>query len=109
MKLFSKEKGLIFSALNAILLIWMVAAAVSIFSNLAYLIIKEDNYTYEEYSIVYCDEYLNEEDCKRDFAEHNLFVKDWQTTYKRDIIIAVGNIIIVGGVMYLINLEKKKK
>lgn len=113
MKLFSKEKGFVFSALNAILLIWMIVSAVSMVSNLSSLIIQDDDYTYDEYKLLYCNmKYVTEEECQNDYSAHKLSNRSWNNDYKREIIIAFGNLVIVGGAMYLINKEKtteKKK
>lgn len=107
MKLFSKEKGFVFSALNAIFLIWIVTALVSVVSNLSHLLIRDNDYTYDEYKLLYCNmDYTTEDECKNDYEAHKLDIKSWDVDYKRSIFIGIANVVIVCGVMYLINKEK---
>ena len=51
MKLFSKEKGIVLSLLNAIFIIWIVSALVITISNITMIFIKDYTYTYEEYKV----------------------------------------------------------
>ena len=110
MKLFSKEKGIIFSILNAIFVIWIVSALVITISNITMLAIKDYTYTYEEYKVINCDfEYETEENCESNYTLYKIDSKNYNTEYKRNIIISVSNIIIVSGILFVLNKEKNKK
>lgn len=96
MGLFSKEKGLILSILNAILVIWIVGACVSFVANISYVLVKDHQYTYEEYETVYCDlDYETEEECKNYFISYELDQSDFQINYLRDSIISAVHVLLV--------------
>ena len=109
MNLFSKEKGIIFSALNAILIIWIITATVITVSNTTNFLIKDYEYTYEEYKISYCDlKYDTEEICKNNYTNYQLDRKNYDTDNKRNIIISITNVLLVSGVLIVLNKSKKK-
>ena len=109
MGLFSKEKGLILNILNGVFIIWIVGALVVCVSNLSYVIVKDSEYTYDEYKIMYCDmEHDTEEYCSNSFISYNLGRKDNNKTYLRNEIIAIANVLLVSGALVLVNREKKK-
>ena len=96
MKLFSKEKGIVLSILNAIFVIWIVTALVITISNITMLVIKDYTYTYEEYKAINCDfKYETEENCESNYTLYKIDSKNYNTDYKRNIIISVSNIVIV--------------
>lgn len=110
MSLFSKEKGIIFNLLNAVLLIWILSAIVMTVSNLTYLLVKDYAYTYSEYEISYCDfDYITKEECKNDYDSYMLDKKYEDVVYKRDTISSVSNVLLVAATLFLINKDKKKK
>lgn len=110
MKLFSKEKGIIFSILNAVLVIWVITATVVAVSNITPLVIKDYEYTYEEYKMIYCDsEYETEEECNNNFNSYKLDKKVYNVDYKRNVVTAVFNIVLVSGVLFVLNKERKVK
>ncbi|MDD3186907.1 MAG: hypothetical protein PHD02_00315 [Bacilli bacterium] len=119
MNLFSKEKEIIFKITNAILLIWLVAAIVIFFSTVINLVVKEPgrSYTYEEYKELYCEtDYYKEmtaveleNNCELQYndSEYNSEYDDY---YKMiGMYTSLANIVIVGGVMFLLNKKKKEK
>lgn len=109
MNLFSKEKGIIFSALNAILIIWIIATMVMTISNITTFLIKDYEYTYEEYKISYCDLKLDiEETCKNDYINYQLDRKSYDINNKRELIISIANVILVSVVLIVLNQSKKK-
>jgi hypothetical protein len=109
MGLFSKDKGLILNILNGIFIIWIVGALVACVSNLSYIVVKDSEYTYDEYKIMYCDmEYDTEDYCSNSYISYNLGRKDDSKTYLRNEIIAVSNVLLVMGALILVNKEKKK-
>jgi len=110
MKLFSKEKGIIFSILNAILVIWIITATVIGISNITTLVVKDYEYSYDEYKTVYCDlEYEKEEECINRYDSYKIDQKVYNIDYKRNLIVSISNIVLVSGVLLVLNKEKKSK
>ena len=109
MKLFSKEKGIIFSILNAILVIWIIAAIVLAISNFSYLIVKGPIYNYQEYESINCDlEYETKEECERYYNSYKADIKYNDIEYKRSLIVSIANIVIVSSVIFILNKETKQ-
>ncbi|MBO5095928.1 MAG: hypothetical protein J6B98_03555 [Bacilli bacterium] len=109
MNLFKKEKGIVLGILNAILLIWILAAIVTTISNITMLIIKDYSYTYAEYEVAYCDyEYETEEDCKNNYTIYKLDNKNFEIEYKRNIILSMSNVVLILGVLWFLNRENQK-
>ena len=52
MKLFNKDKGFVLSCLNAVLLIWIIAAIVLTISNIIHILVKDISYTCSEENTV---------------------------------------------------------
>ena len=107
MKLFDKNKELILKILNAILLIWIVASLCISISNVVNLSIKENNIKYEDYKILYCDNDLDESDCKDSYKMEQLFNEQEHIAYKKSLIVSLSNAVIVSGVLILLNTSKK--
>ena len=118
MFLFSKEKEIILKITNAILLIWAIAAVVFVASSIIELTLKEPvrKYTYEEYkstNCIYKDENAtDEENDSNCLAQYN----DYEWNNKNDnyykfktLYISMANVVIVGGVIFFLNKEKKTK
>ena len=106
MKLFSKDKGIVLSCLNAALIIWITAAIVLTISNFTYIVFKDIEYTKEEYEIQYCSypEYKEEnDDCEIRYQQYKLDQRHSQRNYQRSIIISISNVIIVTGILLIIN------
>lgn len=110
MNLFSKEKGLVLSLLNAVLVIWVIAATVVTISNLTNIFIKDFSYSYEDYKIVFCNsEYESEEDCQNYYKSHIIDLDGEIVYYKRNAIIAVSNVLLVSATLIILNTNKKRK
>lgn len=110
MNLFSKEKGIIFNVLNAILVIWIIAAIVISVSNLTHLVVKDYTYNYEEYEVVYCNfDYETKEECKNNYDAYSIDRKHENIEYKRDLIISLSNVVLVSAVLKLLNKKQKNK
>lgn len=110
MGLFTKDKGLILSILNAIFVIWIVGACVSCITNVSNILIKDHQYTYDEYQLISCDmEYDTEDVC---LGYYTLYINDEEminNEYVRNLIISVANILLVAGTLVLVNKDKKSK
>lgn len=110
MNLFSKEKGIVLSLLNAVLVIWLLGAVIFTISNLTSLIIKEPVYTYEEYKIMNCDfEFDTVEDCENNYEMYKLDSKYFDIQTKRSFIVSVANIVLVFTTLILLNKNKRIK
>ena len=108
MNLFSKEKGIIFSILNAILILWIIGAVAFCVSNCTKVMIENYKYTYEEYELFYCDfEYETEEECKGYYLLEQMDLKNAKIESKRNIIVSLSNVVIVSFVLLILNKEKK--
>ncbi len=109
MNLFAKEKGIVLSVLNAVLLIWFLVAIIITISNFTVLIIKDHNYSYEEYEVTYCDfNYESKEDCKDNYVSYELEEKNLNIGQKRNIIISLSNVFLITGTIWLLNKDKKQ-
>lgn len=108
--LFHKDKELLHKITNAILLLWLLAAIVSLLVSIIDTQIKEPSskLTYEEYKNVYC--YKNEDNteeenelrCKGEYKINNA------DTYKTKVIYNSGiMIIVVGATLFLLNKKDK--
>lgn len=111
MNLFSKEKEFVLKLINGILLIWVIIATVIVFSNLVNLMIKDPKLTYEEYKIVNCvkEEDVNQAElnCREQYNAVDINNRNQNYYYYRSIIICLANILIVGGVVYILNKNDK--
>ena len=110
MKLFNKDKGCVLSCLNAVLLIWIIAAIVLTISNITHILVKDISYTYEEYKVQYCQYYEEkdskediENECKISYQQDKLHQKQQHRSYQRNLIISIANIFVVSGTLILIN------
>lgn len=110
MKLFSKEKGIVLSILNAVLVIWLIAATCITISNVSSLVIKDYEYTYEEYENAYCNfEYDIKDECEANYKDFTLDRKVYSVDIKRNIVVSVSNVLLVSIALFVINKEKKNK
>lgn len=116
MVLFSKDKEIIFKIVNAVLLIWLIAAIVFVASNVIELTVKEPvrEYTYEEYETSNCyvkDEKATEEEnkaaCLTQYNNYKFETKNADYYKLRSLYISIANVVIVGGVLFFINKKKK--
>lgn len=114
MNLFSKEKEFVLKLINGILLIWLIIAMVVILSNIVNVFIKDPNLTYDEYRVVNCLENngeatMLESDCQNSYQASDVNDRIQNYYYYRSSIICLSNILIVGGVLFLLNKEKEEK
>lgn len=119
MILFSSEKEIVFKIVNAVLLIWLVAAIAIAVSSTIQLLVPDParDYSYEEYKDVYCTYYkddktlTDEEITSRCRSDYNSFVRENKNSdYWKQISLytSIANVLIVGGVLYFINRKKQK-
>lgn len=109
MKLFDKEKGIILCIVNAIFVIWIMVSIVVAISNVTMIVIKEQQYTLEEYRAINgYSEYEDDEMLKNDFVLYQLELKERDIVYKRGFVIAIANVVIVLPTLCMFNREKKK-
>lgn len=110
MKLFSKEKGIVFSIFNAILLIWILVAIVLTITNLTSLFIANPVYTYEEYKLFHCDlKYETEETCKLYYDSYKYDLRYEENMYKREIITSLSQVILIPSVLLILNIKPKRQ
>ena len=102
MKLFAPEKNLIHKILNGILVIWFVAAIVICFSFIVNNFLDDEEYTKEEFEIVYCGKadaleevIYSETECDAQYLAYTLREDD-DIYLKRSLIFSAGQIVIVG-------------
>lgn len=112
--LFADSKSLFLKIINVILLIWLLTAVFFWYSTSIALIMPEPIQTYEEYKGLSC-QYFDEEvtEQKREQTCRNRYESykgDHRRSYyysKRGLVIAVGNVIIVGTTLVLLNKKKE--
>lgn len=114
MNLFGKEKEFVLKLINGILLIWLIIAMVVILSNIVNVFIKDPNLTYDEYRVINCLENngeatMLESDCQNSYQASDVNDRIQNYYYYRSSIICLSNILIVGGVLFLLNKEKEEK
>lgn len=87
---------------------------VVILSNIVNVFIKDPNLTYDEYRVVNCLENngeatMLESDCQNSYQASDVNDRIQNYYYYRSSIICLSNILIVGGVLFLLNKEKEEK
>lgn len=120
MKLFAKEKGIVFNILNAILVVWLMIGVVLTISNISDIVIKNHVYTYDEYKVAYCysfvdkdnsEELVNENDgsnCRNEYALYKINNEDMKRDSIRYLIVSVSDIVLSGFVLFLLNKKGEK-
>ena len=118
MFLFNKEKEIILRITNAILLIWLVAAIVFTASSVIELTLKEPvrKYTYEEYKAINCvvvdgtlTDKANDQLCLNQYNDYEWNNKNSNYYKFKTLYISLANVVIVSGVIFFLNKEKKTK
>lgn len=111
MNLFEKEKDWILKITNAVLLFWLLGAIIVTFNFVLDVAYTEPVMTYEEYSEAYCsyyDENVSVNNCEKDYANNaNYSDSDYDKT--KNLIISIGNVVIVSVFLSLLNRKKKGK
>ncbi|MDD3821406.1 MAG: hypothetical protein ACOXZW_01330 [Bacilli bacterium] len=118
MNLFDRKKDLIHRLANLLLLIWFLGASFLLYSNLVNLVLKKPLLSAEEYELRYCfnlerekdntddtKDKLNREYCNRQYRQYLISEKN-NIYSKRMVFSALGNVIIVGSTLYLLNRKK---
>ncbi len=115
MNIFNKEKELIFKITNAIFLLWLVAAVTIFIASGIKLIVEEPKLTYEEYEIVNCrwfkeDQELTDDEaesrCRSNYEAENVYRKNDDYSQKISLYTAGANVIVVGTALVLMNRKK---
>ena len=113
MNLFSEKKNIFLKIVNVILLIWLLTALFFCYTNIINLIMPEPIQTYAEYrsgSCIYFDDLTDEEKDKRceELYESYKISSERSSYYnKKNLIIALGNVIIIGSALVLLNKKKE--
>ncbi|NLL44945.1 MAG: hypothetical protein GX247_04710 [Mollicutes bacterium] len=112
MHLFSKEKDLIHRVANLILILWLVIAIFIMYNSFINTIIKEPILTYDEYKIENCGQYIpkneydDEDFCPSQYEQYKFSRKNNEYYNKKNLINSLGNVIIVGTFIFLLNKKR---
>ncbi len=106
MKLFSKDIDLIKRILNLVLVVWLLGAVIFSYTSLIDLVLEKENYTLKEYQTLYCKDIIDI-DCDRNYKIHQQQQKRTKYYNLKTFANSVGNVIIVGAFMFLINKSEK--
>ncbi len=111
MKLFDKKKDLILKITNLVLLIWLISAITFFQVALVDIIMPEQELSYKEYEILYCNYEEELKDLNNNCLIRYESEKEFQTrkdiNRKKSLFLSLGNIIIVSIGIYLLNKDKK--
>jgi hypothetical protein len=117
MKLFSNEKDTILKIVNSILIIWLIIAVVITFGIGIKIINKEEVLTYDDYSKQICtldqipteevDQDLTKSNCYSHYIEEKSNIESTNKANKENVLIALGNVIIVSLFLHLLNKKYK--
>lgn len=115
MNLFSNDKNLIQKIINGVVFIWFIASVVICFSNIVNVLLEEKVYDETEFEAMYCAEKVDEmsddlytyDNCQKQYKKYEL--NNDRTFYeKKSLIFSIGQIIIVGGALVLLNKKDLK-
>lgn len=109
MKLFSKEKGIILAILNGVLVLWILAATCICISNATRLLVKDYEYTYEQYKVSFCIDYETDEECKNNYEIYKVDQKYFYSDNKRNIIVSIANVLLVSTALLVLNIGNRKE
>lgn len=113
MHLFDKEKDLILKITNLVLLVWLISAITFFHVALVNLIWPESPMEYVEYEFHYCgykepleksEEY--DKNCKDMYELYRIHAKEEIINTKKSLLISVGNVVIVGVGLVLLNKKQ---
>lgn len=118
--MFDNEKDLIFRITNLVLIIWLVGSITAFWIKVVDVIYPEEIPVYEQYKYINCQKYIeiettedtpkySEEDCKNQYDNQYLYLDERVYENKKQIFILLGNIIIVGVVLFILNRKKVNK
>lgn len=110
MNLFAKEKELIFKIVNGIFLIWFIAALVLSANSIIEFVVREPVPTYREFidneMMAYEEKGISDKEIK-DMYNQSYGYRDAYAL--RFIFTSLANVVIVGGAIYILNRQTKKK
>lgn len=125
MKLFDKGKDLIFKITNLVLVLWLVGAMTGLWIKLTDVIYPQEMPTYKNYKLIYCSYYSNtdgtvipatkdnvssnDDTCKSNYNLEASNLEDSKYNDKKDIFMLLGNVIIVGLAIYILNRKKDQE
>lgn len=120
MNLFSKEKDLIHRIANLILILWVVIALFVGYSSFINLVVKRDMLNYKEYEDQYCVDGVSNEktssgsldkaysgNCKSAYERYQITFDDTDFYARKTLINSIGNVVIVGITIFLLNKKKR--
>lgn len=116
MILFEKDKELLLKITNAIMLIWFVAAVVFTAGSIINIVLPEPVPTFEEFRLT-SGAYEKVEAVGLTESEQELEMKamynqqyGYQEVYKkRQLLVSLSNVLIVGGALFLLNRNRKSR
>ncbi len=111
MELFSKDKELVLKLVNAVLVIWFIAATVITFSIGLNLLVKEKELSQEEYVATYCitDDEDRKQSCEEQYRSDAVYREDSKRSQKINLFVGIFNILAVGTTLFALNRKKSKK
>lgn len=107
MNLFHKDIDIVKRILNLILIIWFVGALIFSYNHLVDLLFDKENYTYEEYETLHCSNDMIKQSCEQSYESHKQGEKRSSFSDKKSLINALGNAVIVGTFIFILNKNKK--
>ncbi len=112
MDLFGKDKELVLKLINAVLVIWFIAATIISFNILLNLVVKEEKINFKDYkqvNCIYINEEYNETNCKEMYNSNRRENRSYMQDQKKSFAVGIFNIVIVGTTIYVLNRKKGKK
>jgi len=113
MNLFSEKNNIFLKIMNGIFLIWLITSLIVLLANIINIVMPEPLKSYNEYKTTNCyysDKNSNEEEseewCQRQYEGY----KDRRYEVynnKKNSMIALGNILIIGATMVFLNKKKE--
>lgn len=118
--LFNKKHDFIFKIANLVFVLWLVISLVLFWVKLTDIILPDREMTYEIYELQYCDYPYYKESMDEEAISEDEYMSNCLDNYEREIyyqdmykendlkqlFILLGNILIVGSVIYFLNRRK---
>ncbi len=112
MDLFGKDKELVLKLINAVLIIWFIAAIIISFNLLLNITVRERPMDFAEYRQTFCDGRkfeAMEPNCDSMYRTHRRD-RDNNRQYEiKSFAVGLFNVVIVGATIYVLNRKKNKK
>jgi hypothetical protein len=119
MHLFNSEKDLIHRIANLIFIIWLVVAIFITYNSIIDLVVKKDTLSYKEYESLYCNNNVKSDseeakdsndtykvNCESLYETYKIGINENELYTKRSLVNSIGNLIIVGTTLYIINKKR---